>query len=314
MDIRSQLLAAIEASGLNDRQLSIRATGGPDAVRNLRRGSIPRADNLERLCHAMGLQLQVVPAPGALKDQGSVPAQVGLTAFTGGRELPVHDWLESSEEGSVRRGEVLTSAPAPPEVSDQQAFYVRMPDHSMVPAEIRKDDYCLVSPLARIEVDRRVWFRKRSGREVIKWLLRLASDGFHLGSWDRGEERCAAPAASFLKREDVVERGVVVASYREQTALSKTLEPHAGWRPGPLADLWRLAEFSVSFKPQADMVARVLSSVDRLERDVKLVLARGGISDLESRTLLRALDFIIHERRESPAGGSVPIAGEGSRS
>ena len=215
MDVRSKLLAAIDASGLTDRKLSIRATGTPDTIRNLRRGACPRADTLERLCHVMGLEVEIVPAPVPPKHRGPVPALVGPTVFTGNREIPVHDWdhcsESSDEEGYVRRGEDSSRAPAPPGVADEQAFYVRMADNSMVPAEIRKDDYCLVSPLAAIEVDQRLWVETRTGREMIKWLLRLTPDGFDLGAWDPAEKRCPAPVASFLKREDVVDRGVVIA-------------------------------------------------------------------------------------------------------
>ena len=313
MDIRARLFAAIETSGLSDRKLSLRATGHSDTVRNLRRGANPRADNLERLCHAMGLGLEIIPAPQLPNNQDAMPALVRPTAFTGNRELPVYEWTDSSKEGYLRRAEEPSRAPAPSDVSDEQAFYVRMPDKSMAPAEIWKDDYCLVSPFAPIRVDQRVWVRSRTGRETIKWALRLTPDGFDLGAWDPGENHHLAPAASFWKREDVVERGVVIAAYREQPAASKILEPHANWRPGLLADLWRSAQFSVPLKATADQLDQVVSAVGKLEKELKLLSVKGEISDSQSRQVLRALASIIHEGRESVTDGACWIASEASR-
>ena len=37
MNIREKLLAAIDASSLTDRKLSVRATGNTDTIRNIRR-------------------------------------------------------------------------------------------------------------------------------------------------------------------------------------------------------------------------------------------------------------------------------------
>ena len=289
MDIRAKLLAAIETSGLSERKLSVRATGGPDAVRNLRRGSMPRADTLERLCQALELDLQITPAP-KLPNEDAMPAPVRPTEFTGNRELPVYEWTDPSEEGYLRRPEEPSRAPAPSDVSDEQAFYVRMPDDSMVPAEIWKGAYCLVSPFAPVQVDQRMWFRARTGRETIKWVLRLTPDGFYLGAWDLDENYHQTPAATFWKREDVVERGGVDAAYREQPAASKVLAPHANWRPGPLADLWRSAQFSDPLKAMADQLDKVVSVVGKLEKEFKLLAVTGKISDSQSRQVLRALD------------------------
>ena len=111
----------------------------------------------------------------------STPAPASPTTFTANRELPVYEWTESSSDGYLRQSREPSCAPAPSDVSDEQAFYVRMPDDSMAPAEISKGDYCLVSPFARVRVDQRVWIRTRPGPETIKWVLRLTPDGFDLG-------------------------------------------------------------------------------------------------------------------------------------
>ena len=58
---RQRLLKVIGSSGVSDRQLSMQATGSADTVRNMRRGSSPRLDSLEALCHVLGFRLEMVP-------------------------------------------------------------------------------------------------------------------------------------------------------------------------------------------------------------------------------------------------------------
>ena len=312
MNIRAKLLAAIDASSLTDRKLSVRATGNTDTIRNIRRGVTPRADTLEKLCHAMGMILKITPVPKPPESQGAAVTRAGPAMFTGDRELPVYEWTDPSEDGHRRRTEERTWAPAPSEVSDEQAFYVRMPDDSMTPAEIRKHDYCLVSPCSPVQVDQRMWLRMRTGRETIKWVLRLTPDGFDLGAWDPEKTRQTAPTASFSKREDIVERGPVIATYREQPALSKTLERHASWRPGLLVDLWRSAQFSIALRATTDQLGQILSTVRNLEKELKHLSVRGEISDSQARQVLRALAFIIDEGRESITNGTSSTTRETS--
>ena len=58
---RQRLLELIGSSGVSDRQLSMLATGSADTVHNMRRGSSPRLDSLEALCHVLGFRLEMVP-------------------------------------------------------------------------------------------------------------------------------------------------------------------------------------------------------------------------------------------------------------
>ena len=58
---RKHLLDLIDSSGVSDRHLSILATGSSDTVRTIRRGSVPRLDTLEALCHVLGVRLEMVP-------------------------------------------------------------------------------------------------------------------------------------------------------------------------------------------------------------------------------------------------------------
>ena len=61
MGVRDELLKTIRKAGISDRQLSMIATGSTDTVRNIRRGANPRADTLEALCNAIGLELHIGP-------------------------------------------------------------------------------------------------------------------------------------------------------------------------------------------------------------------------------------------------------------
>ena len=115
-------------------------------VRNIRRGAVPRVDTFEALCQVLGLELQLGPALSGPDDEDALRHR-SPPRFSGSRELPVYEWSNRSEEGYLRVREGSSVAPAPEELLDEQAFYVRMPDHSMVPARIWKGDYCLVSPV-----------------------------------------------------------------------------------------------------------------------------------------------------------------------
>ena len=61
MGLRQRLLDPIDQSGLSDREISLRAIGNPNAVRNLRRGATPRLDTVEALCRVLGQRLVLVP-------------------------------------------------------------------------------------------------------------------------------------------------------------------------------------------------------------------------------------------------------------
>ncbi|MCY4512007.1 MAG: hypothetical protein OXG35_34335, partial [Acidobacteria bacterium] len=132
MDVRSQLLTAVERSRLSERKLSLLATGSSDTIRNVRRGAAPRLDTLEALCRTLGLELQMVPGARPPCEDVRPP-----TRFAAGHELPIHELTGASEKGYLRRPEDPDRAPAPADLADEQALYLPVPDHSMVPAPIR---------------------------------------------------------------------------------------------------------------------------------------------------------------------------------
>ena len=68
------LLDLIDGSGVSDRHLSLIATGNPNTVRNIRRGTVPRLDTLEALCRVLGLRLEMVPLDEPVQTSEGVPA------------------------------------------------------------------------------------------------------------------------------------------------------------------------------------------------------------------------------------------------
>ena len=74
MGLRQYLLYLIDRSGVSDRRLSLLATGSPDTVRNMRRGSSPRLDSLESLCRVLGFQLELVAFDEADQPPEGMPA------------------------------------------------------------------------------------------------------------------------------------------------------------------------------------------------------------------------------------------------
>ena len=316
MGARDQLLAAVGRSRLSERRLSMLATGSTDTVRNVRRGAVPRVDTFEALCQVLGLELQLGPALSHPDDEDALRHR-SPPRFSGSRELPVHEWSDPSEDGYLRARDGSRVAPAPEDVLDEQAFYLRMPDHSMVPARIWKGDYCLVSPCAQLQVDLRAWFLHTSGRETIRWVMRISAAGYDLGAWDLDEVGHQTPMAAHRKREDVVERGAVLAVYRERPSLTKRLPPVAEWRPDPLAELWRSSLFSDALKGVYADLNEAVSMVEKMETRIKRLAGQGAISGFHADQLLRVLDYrlqaSLREIRSSVIGDLSDGSGDAPR-
>ena len=157
----------------------------------------------------------------------------------------------------------------------------------MVPARIWKGDYCLVSPCAQLQVDQRAWFRHPSGRETIRWVMQISAAGYDLAAWDLDEVGHQDPTAAHRNREDVVERGAVLAGVPRKPSLTKHLPPVADWRPDPLAELWRSSLLSNALKKVYDDLNQTVSMVEEIEMRIKRLAQQGAISDLHADQLLR---------------------------
>lgn len=303
VDIRERLLDAVRKSRLSERKLSLLATGANDTIRNIRRGAVPRADTVEALCEVLGLELQIAPGLTPPADQtAAVPRPP--TEFSTQRQLSTYKWTHPSEAGY--QPHASHNAPAPVDLVDDHAFYVQMPDVSMVPAHIWKHDYCLISPVAQLQVDQRGWFRSAAGRETIRWVMRLPSGGYDLASWELDQEGAVGhqkPSAVHWKREDVIDRGVVVAVYRHEPTTGKPQEPVRDWRPDALAELSRAALFSDQFRKVEAEIDRAVAAVEQMETHIRRRAGTVSISPFQAEQILRVLDYrlqhSLHNIREA---------------
>ena len=83
-----QRLAAL---GLNDRAASMKATGKPDSIRNIRRGRLPRADTLDRLATALKCSSDWLLGKATEAAPGETRGFAGRSAAIGGSLPPSTD-------------------------------------------------------------------------------------------------------------------------------------------------------------------------------------------------------------------------------
>ena len=57
----AEINRALRARGWSAQQASVQSGGGPELIRNLRRGREPRLESLEALCDVLGLEFYVGP-------------------------------------------------------------------------------------------------------------------------------------------------------------------------------------------------------------------------------------------------------------
>ena len=291
MDVRERLLAAVRSSHLSERRLSQLATGTNDAIRNIRRGAMPKADTLEALCGVLGMELQIAPGLTPPSDETAIGPRPP-TEFSTQRQLPTYKWSHPSEAGY--QPHASHKAPAPVDLLDDHAFYVQMPDYSMVPAHIGIHDYCLISPAAPLEVDQRGWFRRAAGRETIRWVMRLPAGGYDLAAWDLDQVDALGhqkPCPVHWRREDVIDRGVVVAVYRQEPTTEKPQEPVRDWRPDALAELSRAALFDDQFKEVEAEIDKAVVAVEQMDKHITRRAINGSISTFQAEQILRVLDY-----------------------
>ena len=237
-----------------------------DAIRAVLRGRSPSFERVAEICDALHLEFHIgLPrgsvrseerlaeepgrqAPGgpdeALPEEQIAPAAepppIPLTRFTSRMLLPVHDFVACSPQGHFSHARGPDPAPAPIDLQDWHAFYVRMPGQSMVQAAIWSGDYCLVSPCARLQANQRAWFRHREGQETIKWLVRLTPRSYELVGWNPpDEEGHQRTVVEQWMRTDVVDRGVVLAVYRGRPSVQRPPFRTADWRPEQVVSLQR---------------------------------------------------------------------------
>ena len=124
--------------------------------------------------------------------------------------------------------------------------------------------------------------------EAIKWVMRLSADGYDLGSWALDGIGHQRPTCARWTGEEVVDRGVVLAVYRHEPAVTKAQEPRAEWRPDALAELWRSALLGDVFEGVAAELDKAVSVLEETEMQVKRLA--GTVADVHAEQVVRLLD------------------------
>ena len=128
-------------------------------------------------------------------------------------------------------------------------------------------------PCAGLEADQRAWFRHESGRETLKWIMRLSGAGFDLGAWDLDERNRQKPTRLHWKLDEVVARGVVTAVYREKPTAKRPLEPEPDWRPDARAELFRAGLLSDELGTVSEVLEEAVAAVAEAETQIKRLAA-----------------------------------------
>ena len=68
---------ALNKQGISARQASILATGGPELIRGIRRGSIPSVERIRALCEVLELEFYIGPARSEASDLIDSPEKTG---------------------------------------------------------------------------------------------------------------------------------------------------------------------------------------------------------------------------------------------
>ena len=257
-EFRALIEKVLRARGVSAIRAARSANLNRDAIRSVLRGRSPSFERTAQICDALGLELHIgLPRDVIGSDEGfpehpgrdrpdstdaerpeepisadDEPPPVPLTRFTSQMLLPVRDFDTCSSRGHLSQAREAEPAPAPVDLPDSHASYVRVPGDSMVPAGIWPGDYCLVSPSAKLATNQRVWLRNRDGQETIKWLVRLPRSCYELVSWQPpGEDGHQMMVAEQWMREEVVDRGVILAVYRGRPSVERPPFRAADWRP-----------------------------------------------------------------------------------
>ena len=164
-ELSRTILTAVDSSGLSDRAVSLKATGKPAALKQLRNGHAPNIDTLNRLCRTLNLDFYVGPlrpeirknepessssTPGVeaspagetRKNKPDFSSSEGMTRFSE-VELPVMGWAKCALGGhhELTEEQALPELPMPEAMDtfeDGGIFYIIAKGSSMIPEGIEK--------------------------------------------------------------------------------------------------------------------------------------------------------------------------------
>lgn len=251
-----------------------------DAIRSVLNGHSPSFQRLEQICDALDLELYVGPPRDPERpdfDARKIPIRddkqtraASLTRFNADVQLPVRKWKDCSPEGFLTTPDESERAPAPEGLADPQAFYTYSVTYSMAPACVWSGDHCLVSPCAQLRAVRLIWLRHQDGREAIRLLIRITADAYEVLAWGKPDENGRQEMmAETWKRQQVAERGMLLAIYRGGTPSAKNPPFRVpDWRSDRVADIWwdaRKAAEQTGEASHTALDARVLQLLDLLE-------------------------------------------------
>ena len=226
----------MRAQGMSAITAALAAGLKRDTIRSVLRGRSPSLGRVVAICEALGLELRIGRPGEALQQELEhltghariVPAD----EFSRDNMLPVREWREPWRAGDVTGSARIEKAPAPVGFEDSAGFYAVAESESMGPARIWRGDYCLISPTASAEPPCRVWLRSKGGLETIVWLVRVAPAAYEFVGWappSLEEDMYQKIRAQSWKREEVVDRGAVVAVYKGSPSTTRTTPQAADW-------------------------------------------------------------------------------------
>ena len=217
-----------------------------DALRSVLRGRAPSIERAADVCRALGWALRIEARRDQQHDGAHNPDYARAyicppTDFTEDRKLSVRESTPAPRERfwSTETEAESATAPAPVGLSDPAAFYAGIRSDTLTPLNIWRTDVCLVSPSAPIEAPQRVWLQDDQGRQTILCLIRMTDETYQLVGWGPPKPKPSSVQEMFavhLKRNEIVDRGAVVAVYRTTPSLSTNTHRAPYWPP-PTGDL-----------------------------------------------------------------------------
>ena len=262
-----------------------------DAIRSVLNGHVPRLNRVEQICRALGLELFIGPSRDVQVEADGAEPSRPLTRFDSSVQLPVRVLLPPSPEVCLTKSEEEDQTrPAPVDLDEPQAFYVVLHGHSMVPSGIGAADFCLVSPCAKLEPGQRIWLRDRKGREGLRWLIRMTATAYEAAAWQPPKpdgHQDLIPER--WERQDVDDRGVILAVYRGWLDPSDLARRLPYWHPGRLTGLWR-ALFDRQPELEAAVAEHLEETTSSFNPRIKGWLEHGSVQRADMEDLLQQVE------------------------
>ena len=293
-NLRAKLLARIDESGMSDRKVSVLATNSPDTIRAIRREARPRADTIDAICRTIGMEIRIEPAPGY--GRPTALRTIEPTHFDAGIPLEVRSWSEWTGDGALSGPQPATTAPAPSQWTDLHAFYARLPAGRLEPGGVEAGDVCLVSPHASVRADALGWFKKRDRTESAGWIAAIHPDGFSIAGW-RGS---ATPVHERIHRDELTDRGVIVAVYDTMPAPGARLRAKRPGEPGPAARVWRATTIdgNTAIAALTETIEQLAAETDGFGEIIRTRFERDAISMDDTADLVCLLEQRTHDSLE----------------